>query len=40
MSNELWDFRRFLRDLSNKQQTEGEIRGDIEWTLFPSRSMK
>jgi len=33
MSDELWDFRRFLRDLSAKKQTESEIRDDIEWTL-------
>ncbi len=28
-----WGFRRFLKTLSTKQQTEAEIRDDIEWTV-------
>ncbi len=28
-----WDFRRFLRTLASKKQTEAETRDDIEWTL-------
>jgi hypothetical protein len=28
-----WGFRRFLRDLTTKRQTEAEIRDDIEWSL-------
>jgi hypothetical protein len=28
-----WEFRRFLSSLSTKQQTEAEIRDDIEWTF-------
>lgn len=33
MSDKLWSFRRFLRDLSTKRQSEAEIRDDIEWTV-------
>jgi len=28
-----WDFRRFLRSLATKDQTEAEVRDDIEWSL-------
>ena len=28
-----WVFRRFLKDLATKRQTEAEIRDDIEWSL-------
>lgn len=29
----LWGFRRFLQSLSTKQQSEAEIRDDLEWTV-------
>jgi hypothetical protein len=28
-----WDFRRFLKNLASKKQSEAEIRDDIEWTI-------
>jgi hypothetical protein len=31
--DKLWGFRRFLRDLATKPQTEAEISDDIEWTM-------
>jgi len=31
--HKLWSFRRFLGTLASKQQTEAEIRDDIEWSL-------
>jgi hypothetical protein len=31
--DKLWAFRRFLRTLTTKAQTESEIQDDIEWTL-------
>jgi hypothetical protein len=31
--DKLWAFRRFLRGLTTKAQTESEIQDDIEWTL-------
>jgi hypothetical protein len=33
LKNKQWNFRRFLNTLGTKQQTEAEIRDDIEWTL-------
>jgi hypothetical protein len=31
--DKVWSFRRFLRDVATKRQTEAEIRDDIEWSL-------
>jgi hypothetical protein len=33
MHDKAWSFRRFLKTLATKSQTEAEIRDDIEWTL-------
>jgi hypothetical protein len=31
--DKLWTFRRFMHDLAVKQQTEAEVRDDLEWSL-------
>jgi hypothetical protein len=33
MQDKKWTFRRFLKELATKNQTEAEIRDDIEWTM-------
>lgn len=33
MHDQQWHFRRFLRDLAGKKQTENEIKDDLEWML-------
>ena len=33
MANKRWAFRRFLTTFASKQQTEAEVRDDIEWSL-------
>ena len=33
MRDKEWAFRRFLSTLGTKQQTEAEVRDDIEWSL-------
>jgi hypothetical protein len=33
MAGKLWNFRRFLRQLGSKNQTENETKDDLEWTL-------
>jgi len=33
MHDKQWAFRRFLNTLATKQQTEGEIRDDLEWSI-------
>jgi hypothetical protein len=41
MHGKQWHFRRFLRDLASRKQTEKEIKDDLEWTLFQySEAMK
>ena len=41
MNEKSWGFRRFLKTLASKSQTEAEIRDDIEWSLNEySKAMK
>jgi hypothetical protein len=41
MHGKRWHFRRFLKDLTGKKQTENEIKDDLEWTLYQySEAMK